>query len=107
MVYILSGDKTELERVVREQRVRVERGLIKLTPLDTTLASLTGAVNAISDGAAYPTDEKKAGGCDCKECDCDHDGKEVNADDCKEVLPTDEKTPANVGAKESARTAKK
>lgn len=108
MIYILSGNEIELERVVREQRVRVERGLIKLTPLETTLYKLTNAVNDLADGARYPdTDNKASGIADGKNCDCNHDDKNVSADDSKEVSAVDEKTTAKATAKKSARTAKK
>lgn len=107
MIYILSGNAIELERVVREQRVRVERGLIKLTPLDTTLANLTNAVNDLADGARYPeTDSKGTVPGDSKEVSIT-DTKDVTADDSKEVSAVDEKTTAKATAKESARTAKK
>lgn len=39
MRYILEGNEKELGRVLREQRVRVGRGLIKITPISGTLVS--------------------------------------------------------------------
>lgn len=39
MKYILEGNEKELGRVLREQRVRVGRGLIKITPISGTLVS--------------------------------------------------------------------
>ena len=37
MKYILEGDEKELGRVLREQRIRIVRGLIKITPISGTL----------------------------------------------------------------------
>lgn len=37
MKYILEGDEKELGRVLREQRIRIGRGLIKITPISGTL----------------------------------------------------------------------
>lgn len=39
MRYILEGNEKELGRVLREQRVRVGRGLIKITPISGVLVS--------------------------------------------------------------------
>lgn len=32
MMYILSGDPREVEKVIRENRIRVDRGVIEFTP---------------------------------------------------------------------------
>lgn len=37
MKYILEGNEKELERVLREQRIRVSRGLVKITPISGIL----------------------------------------------------------------------
>lgn len=39
MDYILSGEPSEVAKVVREQRVRVERGVITLTPVQPDLGA--------------------------------------------------------------------
>lgn len=47
MKYILEGNEKELERVLREQRIRVGRGLIKITPISGSLVSEEDAMKAI------------------------------------------------------------
>lgn len=49
MRYILEGNEKELGRVLREQRVRVGRGLIKITPISGTLVSQEDASLAEKD----------------------------------------------------------
>lgn len=100
MVYILSGNPVEVERVLREQRVRVARGVIKLTPIDTTLSSLKAAVNDLEkakntepapvddDKVVPPVDDKeKTPEVDTKSVDVDGDSKEVPPIDNMEVSP--------------------
>lgn len=47
MKYILEGDEKELGRVLREQRIRIGRGLIKVTPISGTLVHEDYALKAI------------------------------------------------------------
>ena len=47
MKYILEGDEKELGRVLREQRIRIGRGLIKITPISGTLVHEDYALKAI------------------------------------------------------------
>lgn len=34
--YILKGDPAEVEKVIRENRIRISRGVITITPVDAT-----------------------------------------------------------------------
>lgn len=47
MKYILEGNDKELERVLREQRIRMGRGVIQITPIPGTLVSEEDALKAI------------------------------------------------------------
>lgn len=47
MKYILEGNEKELERVLREQRIRVGRGMIKITPISGALVSEEDALKTI------------------------------------------------------------
>lgn len=47
MKYILEGNDKELERVLREQRIRMGRGMIQITPIPGTLVSEEDALKAI------------------------------------------------------------
>lgn len=120
MVYILSGNPVEVERVLREQRVRVARGVIKLTPIDTTLSSLKAAVNDLEkakntepapvddDKEVPPVDDKeKTPEVDTKSVDVDGDSKEVKADDCKDVQAVDDKKTAKTESTKSKANTKK
>lgn len=120
MVYILSGNPVEVERVLREQRVRVARGVIKLTPIDTTLSSLKAAVNDLEkakntepapvddDKVVPPVDDKeKTPEVDTKSVDVDGDSKEVKADDSKEVQAVDDKKTAKTESTKSKANTKK
>lgn len=120
MVYILSGNPVEVERVLREQRVRVARGVIKLTPIDTTLSSLKAAVNDLEkakntepapvdgDKVVPPVDDKeKTPEVDEKTVEVDGDSKEVKADDCKDVQAVDDKKTAKTESTKSKANTKK
>lgn len=120
MVYILSGNAVEVERVLREQRVRVARGVIKLTPIDTTLSSLKAAVNDLekakntepapvdNDKVVPPVDDKEVSPeVDTKSVDVDGDSKEVKADDCKDVQAVDDKKTATAKSTKSTAKTKK
>ncbi len=120
MVYILSGNPVEVERVLREQRVRVARGVIKLTPIDTTLSSLKAAVNDLEkakntepapvddDKVVPPVDDKeKTPEVDEKTVEVDGDSKEVKADDSKEVQAVDDKKTAKTESTKSKANTKK
>ena len=120
MVYILSGNPVEVERVLREQRVRVARGVIKLTPIDTTLSSLKAAVNDLEkakntepapvddDKVVPPVDDKeKPPEVDEKTVEVDGDSKEVKADDSKEVQAVDDKKTAKTENTKSKANTKK
>ena len=120
MVYILSGNPVEVERVLREQRVRVARGVIKLTPIDTTLSSLKAAVNVLEkakntepapvddDKEVPPVDDKeKTPEVDEKTVEVDGDSKEVKADDCKDVQAVDDKKTATAKSTKSTAKTKK
>lgn len=120
MVYILSGNPVEVERVLREQRVRVARGVIKLTPIDTTLSSLKAAVNDLEkakntepapvddDKVVPPIDNMEVSPeVDTKSVDVDGDSKEVKADDCKDVQAVDDKKTAKTESTKSKANTKK
>lgn len=120
MVYILSGNPVEVERVLREQRVRVARGVIKLTPIDTTLSNLKSAVRELEKAKVNepaPVDDSKevppidnkevSPEVDTKSVDVDGDSKEVKADDCKDVQAVDDKKTATAKSTKSTAKTKK
>lgn len=47
MKYILEGDEKELGHVLREQRIRIGRGLIRITPISGTLVHEDYALKVI------------------------------------------------------------
>ena len=89
MRYIIEGSATG--KVLQENRIRIARGELRVTPLAEAVPNLDSKDAAIADSKdAAITDTK-----------------EVTADDSKEVSAVDEKETAKTTAKKSARTAKK
>lgn len=62
--YILKGDPQEVEKVIRENRIRFSRGVISITPVDTTetdtKATDAPEVNDTKDVPAADTKETVA-----------------------------------------------
>lgn len=98
--YILTGKPSEVEKVIRENRIRIGRGDIVITPLQD---------DGVPEGPEVPDepiadeseskgpeqmDDKNVGLEDMKEVDLDadeknipDDSKDVQADDTKETKP--------------------
>lgn len=81
--YILSGDPGEVEKVIRENRIRIERGLITVTPRPVTEAE---PAEADTKGVA-DTDTKEVEAVDAKEAEAG-DTKEVAVDSDRKKTAT-------------------
>lgn len=81
MDYILSGEPKEVAKVLQENRIRVDRGVITFTPCQP---------DTVTDSKAVPAaDAKEAAVADSKTAN-DDDAKDVPADDAKETAPAAE-----------------
>lgn len=81
MDYILSGEPSEVEKVIRENRIRVERGVIKFTPAPSAEVVAEDPEDPEADG-----DTKDPG---------NPDAKDIPGDDTKDVpSPDDKEAPA-------------
>lgn len=133
MDYILKGDPKEVAKVIRENRIRVQRGVISFTPVepetviedveevvtpDTTESVEDTATPDTSEDAptneetdtntepAEPMDDKNIEVEDVKEVDLDADDKTTAPDDTKDVQEDDvkETTPAKKTSKRSKKS---
>lgn len=123
MDYILSGKDKEVAKVIQENRVRVNRGLVSFTPMTETvhtdnsevIANLTAENETLkaeiiklqeelkanqSDDTkeVAPADDKNVDIDDLHEVDLD-DTKEVATEDTKEVSADDTKTTKSKSTK--------
>ena len=78
MDYILSGEPKEVAKVLQENRIRVDRGVITFTPCQPDTATDSKTVPAADAKEAAVADSKTAN---------DDDAKDVPADDAKETAP--------------------
>lgn len=62
--YLFRGDACELAKTIREQRVRVSRGLFTITPVDITEKAPAAVADVKAD---IPADDKTLGNEDCKD----------------------------------------
>lgn len=65
MKYILSGDAKEVEKVMRENRIRVARGLIKFEPVPAEVAA-DAKTSTTDDKTPVSTDDKAPKAIDVK-----------------------------------------
>ena len=94
MDYILSGEPKEVAKVLQENRIRVDRGVITFTPCQPGTVTDSKAVPAadakdaaVADSKAVPAaDAKDAAVADSKTVPA-ADAKDVPADDAKETAP--------------------
>lgn len=130
MDYILSGKDKEVAKVIQENRVRVNRGLVSFTPMTETVHTDNSEVIAnlieenqtlkaenqrlqdelnksAQEATGQPTvDDKKVDLEDLQEVDLD-DNKEVIVNDTKDVSEDDNKAiSADDTPKSSKRTKK-
>lgn len=123
MDYILKGDPKEVAKVIRENRIRVQRGVISFTPiepetvieevkevetpdtLEDTPTNEETDTNKDSE-PAEPMDDKNIEVDDVKEVDLDADDKTPGTDDTKDVQADDAKeaTPAKKTTKRSKKS---
>mgnify|MGYP005906185429 CR=1 FL=1 len=78
MDYILSGEPKEVAKVLQENRIRVDRGVITFTPCQPDTATDSKTAPAADSKEVSDTDSKAAN---------DNDAKDVPADDVKEAAP--------------------
>ena len=123
MNYILSGSDKEVAKIIKENRVRVNRGLVSFTPMTETvesdnsevIANLTAESETLkaeiiklheelkanqSDDTkdVAPADDKFVDFDDLHEVDLD-DTKDVATEDTKEVSSEDKKTTKSKSTK--------
>lgn len=94
--YILTGDPVEVEKVIRENRIRVNRGVINFTPVEPEAATdvPTAPDAAHNESGAKnpePIDEKTLDVEDLKEVDLDADDKNQAVEDSKDAPAPDVK----------------
>lgn len=121
MDYILKGDPKEVAKVIRENRIRVQRGVISFTPVepetviedveegetpDTLEDTTTNEETDTNTEPAEPMDDKNIEVEDVKEVDLDADDKTTAPDDTKDVQEDDvkEATPAKKTSKRSKKS---
>ena len=124
LMYLINGDKKALEAVIKEQRIRIGRGLITITPVseaglvseedvEKALESKQKVIDELSvenESQKKEIDELKAklAELDSHVDDQDADSKEVEQTDTKEVSAEDEKAAVVQDEKKvSASKAKK
>ena len=92
--YILTGDPAEVEKVIRENRIRISRGVISITPVDTESQGGTipeHVVETPGNESHESADDKNALSDDFKEVNLDADTKETEVTDTKEAPMEDMK----------------
>lgn len=113
MDYILKGDPKEVAKVIQENRIRVDRGVISFTPcqpetaLDTNVPKIGDSVPENMElshniGEIVPKVSEIENDDKIVECG---DIKEVNLDDVKDIEETDTKETPNPTPKKT-RTEK-
>lgn len=128
LMYLINGDKKALEAVIKEQRIRIGRGLITITPVseaglvseedvEKALESKQKVIDELSaenESQKKEIDELKAKLAELDSHVDDHkdvedaDSKEVEQTDTKEVSAEDEKAAVVQDEKKvSASKAKK
>lgn len=83
MKYVLQGKEQAIRNVIKENRIRIKRGLISITPL----------ADAVEEPVKVEEDSKDVENVDSKAVD-DEDSKEVIVEDSKKVAEDDAKEPA-------------
>lgn len=99
--YILQGDPKEVEKVIRENRIRINRGVISITPVEPEPVSTESDEPSSGDGNNSDENIPKDGNIsgenipDSSEDIVDEkimDSKDVEVEDLKEVDLDDDKT---------------
>lgn len=98
--YVLVGDENAVRNVIRENRIRIQRGVISITPLEdaeqpateqpTVVEGEQKGDDVIDDKENISDDSKEVVKEDNKIIEED-DSKEVEEDDSKEVVEEDSK----------------
>ena len=92
MRYILTGDDKTVQNVLKENRIRIKRGLLSITPLDES--ETESADENVNDFA----DDKQGDNGD--DAPIDNDNKDVIVNDGKEIAEEDDKKPRGRKKKE-------
>lgn len=71
MDYILSGNSHDVEKVIRENRIRIQRGVISITPLDSEVHTDNSDVIATLQERNAELNEKFANECKEHSAACD------------------------------------
>ena len=85
MDYILRGNDKDVTNVLKEQRIRINRGMIQLIPISETMKARIAELEV-----QVPSDEKNLPVADSKDLQ-EEDAKEVIVTDDKAVSVEDEK----------------
>lgn len=112
MDYLMTGNPKEVQKVLRENRIRIERGVIKFTPVQAKEAPQIIDTNYEQEQkmtAVEETDAKAFEAIDVKEVEST-DEKDIKNSDTKEVEVVDEKNIDNSDTEEvesAEKTVKK
>ncbi len=96
MRYILTGDDKTVQNVLKENRIRIKRGLLSITPLGESDDESTD--NGNDDGAGMDTKDIDNG--DKKDVIDNADTKDIVNSDDKTIDEDDEKKPRGRKKKE-------
>lgn len=101
MDYILKGDPKEVAKVIRENRIRVQRGVISFTPVEPeTVIEEVEEIETPDTLEDTPTNEETDTNTDSEPAE-PMDDKNIEVEDVKEVdLDADDKTPGNDDTKD-------
>ena len=106
MKYILEGDPKEVEKVIRENRIRVERGQITFTlaPEEEEIADDADTEDVVElDDEVDTDDTKDVDTDDIKDVVLD-DTKDVNTDDSNDVVLDDSKAAPTKTSKHTKKS---
>ena len=97
MKYILAGNPADVQNVLQENRIRVERGMITLTPLtDEVIKEEYDALNAHAKELEKELEDPKSS-------EKPADEKDAPALDSKEAPVSDEKAPKVADSKKTKK----
>lgn len=109
MRYIIEGPA--IGKILQENRIRIARGEIRITPLVEAVPNLDRKDAPVADSKDVTTDDtdskKVASDTDSKEAVIDTDSKDVTTDDSKNTEIVDDETPAKAKSTKSTAKTKK
>ncbi len=103
MAYILTGDPREVEKVIQENRIRVERGVIKFTPAQPETVVEPSRIEPLDADNPSDTVTTPANMADDKNIEVE-DLTEAGIDDVKDCVVVDAKAVPAVTPKKKRTT---